>query len=99
MDAKTLHTLEYAKILERLAGYCSFSASAEKARLLLPSNDLFEARRRQAETREAVRLLSGSRTCGCGESLRNTIMTPEKLMPAKTKKDLALIIGKYVKKK
>jgi hypothetical protein len=37
--------------------------------------------------------------CGCGESLRNTIMTPEKLIPAKTKKDLAPIIGKYLKKK
>jgi len=49
--------------------------------------------------REAVRMLSGSRTCGCGEALRNTIMTPEKLMPAKTRKDLALIIGKYLKKK
>jgi len=53
----------------------------------------------KALIREAVRMLSGSLTCGCGESLRNTIMTPEKLMPAKTKKDLAPIIGKYLKKK
>ena len=53
----------------------------------------------KAMIREAVRMLSGSLTCGCGESLRNTIMTPEKLMPAKTKKDLAPIIGKYLKKK
>ena len=48
---------------------------------------------------EAVRLLTGSRGCGCGEALRNAIMTPEKLIPAKTKKDLAPIIGKYMKKK
>jgi 5'-methylthioadenosine phosphorylase len=48
---------------------------------------------------EAVRLLPGSRTCACGEALRNTIMTPEKLIPAKTKKDLAPIIGKYLKRK
>jgi len=53
----------------------------------------------KAMIREAVRGLSGSRTCSCGEALRNTIMTPEKLMPAKTKKDLAPIIGKYLKKK
>jgi 5'-methylthioadenosine phosphorylase len=53
----------------------------------------------KAMIREAVRMLSSSRTCGCGEALRNTIMTPEKLMPAKTRKDLALIIGKYLKKK
>jgi 5'-methylthioadenosine phosphorylase len=49
--------------------------------------------------RQAVRMLSGARDCVCGESLRNTIMTPEKLIPAKVKKDLAPIIGKYMKKK
>jgi 5'-methylthioadenosine phosphorylase len=49
--------------------------------------------------REAVQLLTVERTCGCGDSLRNAIMTPEKLIPAKTKKDLAPIIGKYLKKK
>ncbi len=53
----------------------------------------------KAMIREAVRMLSAERTCSCGEALRNTIMTPEKLMPAKTKKDLAPIIGKYLKKK
>jgi 5'-methylthioadenosine phosphorylase len=53
----------------------------------------------KAMIREAVRMLSGARDCGCGESLRNTIMTPEKLIPAKVKKDLAPIIGKYLKKK
>jgi 5'-methylthioadenosine phosphorylase len=52
----------------------------------------------KAMIREAVRVLSGPRVCGCGEALRNTIMTPEKLIPAKTRKDLALIIGKYLKK-
>jgi 5'-methylthioadenosine phosphorylase len=49
--------------------------------------------------REAVRMLPDSRACTCGEALRNTIMTPEKLIPAKTKRDLAPIIGKYLKKK
>ena len=53
----------------------------------------------KAIIREAVHMLAGSRTCSCGEALRNSIMTPEKLMPAKTKKDLSLIIGKYLKKK
>jgi 5'-methylthioadenosine phosphorylase len=53
----------------------------------------------KAMIREAVRILPGPRTCGCGESLRNTIMTPEKLIPAKTKRDLAPIIGKYIKSK
>jgi DNA mismatch repair protein MutS2 len=57
MDTKTLETLEYPKVLERLAGYCSFNASAEKARSLEPTTDLAEARRRQAETAEALNLL------------------------------------------
>lgn len=52
----------------------------------------------KAMIREAVRRLPAERTCFCGEALRNTIMTPEKLIPAKTKKDLAPIIGKYLKK-
>jgi 5'-methylthioadenosine phosphorylase len=52
----------------------------------------------KAMIREAVSMLAGPRACSCGEALRNTIMTPEKLMPVKTKRDLAPIIGKYLKK-
>ena len=48
---------------------------------------------------EAIRTLPQTRSCACGESLRNTIMTPENLIPAKTKKDLAPIIGKHMKSK
>ncbi len=58
MDAKSLNTLEFPKILDLLAGYCAFAASEEKARRLAPSTDIEEARRRQAETREALALLS-----------------------------------------
>jgi len=57
MDAKTLNTLEYFKILERLAGYTSFAVSGDKARALRPTADIFEARRRLAETSEAVQML------------------------------------------
>src|SRR4030066_2448044 len=57
MDAKTLHTLEYPKVLERLAGYCAFAASTEKAQKLLPPNNIDEANRRLAETSEAVQML------------------------------------------
>jgi 5'-methylthioadenosine phosphorylase len=53
----------------------------------------------KAMIREAVNRLARSRTCSCGEALRNTIMTPEKLIPAKTRRDLAPIIGKYLKNK
>jgi DNA mismatch repair protein MutS2 len=58
MDEKTLVMLEFPKILERLAGYTSFSASGELARALSPTTDLAEALLRQAETSEARRLLS-----------------------------------------
>ncbi|HEX9030156.1 MAG TPA: hypothetical protein VF823_13340, partial [Anaerolineales bacterium] len=57
MDEKTLHTLEYFKILERLAGYCAFAASADKARALRPSVQIDEARLNQAVTSEAIQLL------------------------------------------
>ena len=57
MDAKTLHTLEYQKVLERLAGYCAFAASTEKALKLQPTNNIDESRRRLAETSEAVQML------------------------------------------
>jgi len=53
----------------------------------------------KAMIRQAVKTLPAGRSCGCGEALRNAIMTPAKLIPAKTKKALAPIIGKYVKSK
>ncbi len=58
MDSKTLHVLEYEKILARLAGFCDFSASADLARALQPTPDLDEAQRLLAETSEARFLLS-----------------------------------------
>ena len=57
MDDKTLSTLEYPKILEKLAGYCAFEGSAKKAHALRPTTELFEAQRRQSETAEAIQLL------------------------------------------
>src|SRR4030042_2468228 len=57
MDAKTLHTLEYPKVLERLASYCAFAASTEKAKKRHPTNNIDEAHRRLAETSEAVQML------------------------------------------
>jgi DNA mismatch repair protein MutS2 len=57
IDQKTLQTLDYEKILDLLAGYTAFGVSTEKAHRLRPVSDLDEARRRQAETSEAVQLL------------------------------------------
>jgi len=58
MDSKTLHVLEYPKILERLAANCDFSASAALARALEPTTSYDVAMLQQQETSEARRLLS-----------------------------------------
>jgi len=58
MDSKSIATLEYQKILDRLSGYTSFSASASMARALRPTNDFSLAVERQARTTEARRLLA-----------------------------------------
>jgi len=58
MDEKTLHTLEFDKVLELLAGYTAFSASTEKALSLRPSRHIDEARLRQSLTSEARQLLN-----------------------------------------
>ncbi|HEY9076349.1 MAG TPA: endonuclease MutS2 [Anaerolineaceae bacterium] len=66
MDEKTLQTLEFHKILERLAGYAAFSASAELALALRPSDDLDVIIASQARTREARLLLSVNADVGIG---------------------------------
>jgi len=58
MDDKTLHTLEYDKILERVAVHAAFAASRDKILALRPSRNIDEVLNRQAETSEAVQLLS-----------------------------------------
>jgi DNA mismatch repair protein MutS2 len=58
MDVKTLHTLEFEKVLEKLSTYAAFSASADLAHELHPSNELQAAKDRQAFTTETRFLLS-----------------------------------------
>jgi DNA mismatch repair protein MutS2 len=57
MNPKTLATLEFDKILARLAALTSFSAGRELALALRPSTDYAEVVRRQRLTAEARRLL------------------------------------------
>ncbi len=56
MDANALRTLEYPKILDRLAKHASFSAGKDLALGLQPSTDIREIVRRQRGTAEARRL-------------------------------------------
>jgi len=71
MDSKTLNVLEYPKILNRLAGYCDFSASIDLARALEPTSSYDLAIARIAETSEARKLLSMQSTgIGAAHDLR-----------------------------
>jgi 5'-methylthioadenosine phosphorylase len=46
---------------------------------------------------KVIKELPDKHTCQCGQALKFAIVTDRKLIPAKTKKDLAIIIGKYIK--
>src|SRR5512134_749474 len=46
--------------------------------------------------REVARRLPGKGSCGCGEVLRDAIITDRKRIPAAAKKRLSLLIGKYL---
>ncbi|MBL8080722.1 MAG: endonuclease MutS2 [Anaerolineales bacterium] len=58
MDSKTLNVLEYPKILEKLSGFCDFSASMDLARSLEPTDSFELAISRLAETTEARKILA-----------------------------------------
>ncbi len=74
MDAKTLHVLEYPKILARLGDFCDFSASADLARTLHPTPDFEEAIVRLTETSEARTLLVTSNlTIGGAHDIREQV--------------------------
>jgi len=93
MDEKTILTLEYTKVLERLAGYASFSASAELARSLRPTADYDQVLQRQARTTEARRLLDVNSDVGIGgahdvrplvdRAARGGVLEPSELLSIK----------------
>lgn len=46
---------------------------------------------------QTIKNIPSERTCPCKETLKYAIITDKKLIPAKVKKDLKIIIGKYIK--
>ena len=68
MQQKHLNTLEFPKILERVAQYAAFSASKNLVLELQPTPYFSEAQDRQAETSEASHLLSVQVNIGVGGS-------------------------------
>lgn len=79
MDEKTLRILEFDKVRKILAGYTSFSAGTDLALVLKPTSDLFEAQRRQAETREALAMFEthSSITIGGARDVRRAVDNAE----------------------
>jgi len=57
MHSKSLQTLEFFKVLARLAEHTSFSAGRELAEALRPESDPVYVARALRETREALHLL------------------------------------------
>ncbi len=90
MHQKSLVTLEYPKIVERLATHCAFSASRELVMDLAPSTDLDIVRHRQALTTEARKLLDVRPEVGVRAARdvrpavkladRGAMLTPEQLI-------------------
>jgi DNA mismatch repair protein MutS2 len=71
MDTKTLHVLEYPKVLNRLAAHCAFSASKELALNLQPATSLLEIRQRQQEVTEArLLIVTSDATIGGAHDIR-----------------------------
>lgn len=57
MDQKTLHLLEYDKVIINLIDLCRYEPAKELAETLLPSTSLEEIKKRQEETDEARLIL------------------------------------------
>jgi 5'-methylthioadenosine phosphorylase len=51
----------------------------------------------QSVLRQAIKALPSEHACKCANALKHAILTDPKLVPAKTKKNLAAILGKYFK--
>lgn len=61
MNEKALKVLEYHKIIQKLTEFAGSQPGKAKCRELVPTSDLFEIRRMQRETSDAV-----SRLCRKG---------------------------------
>src|SRR5881628_2755990 len=64
---------------------------------LIIANLLQNAKTAQKAIAEAVGRIKGDRTCACKDALATAIITEARLVPEQTKRDLAPIIGRYIK--
>jgi 5'-methylthioadenosine phosphorylase len=64
---------------------------------MVVANLLQNAKSAQQAIAEAVQRISGERTCACKDALATAIITRPEAVPEQTKRELAVIIGKYIK--
>lgn len=105
MDEKALNTLEYGKVLERLAQHTVFPISREMALCLRPVTRLDDAKRRLAEAAEARLILKDRPQFGIGgardiraaleSARRGQALPPGDLLDVKGSLVAARIIVRY----
>ncbi len=80
MDAKDIELLEFPRIREIIAGYCSFSLSRDNAISLLPSSDYEEVISRLEDSSEARKLLEEEPSIGISgiEDITSAVKTAER---------------------
>ncbi len=93
MDGKTLHILEYPRILAALADHCHFNPAQERALELEPLIDLDQVQELQRETAEALELLTlhpGTTIGGArdlrpiiADATRGIVLDPSRLLQVK----------------
>ena len=108
MDEKTLVILEYPKILERLATYAAFSASAELALTLRPLSRVDDIQKRLKITSEARMLVSTNSESGVGgatdirplieRAARHGVLDPTELLAVKDTLISARNLSRYFEK-
>lgn len=94
MNQKALKTLEYTKILHRLADYCDYDPAREQVVELHPQTDLEAVQRMQGETEEGIRLLSAHPGTNLGgardlrgivqDAVRGILIEPSRLLNVKS---------------
>ncbi len=108
MHEKSILTLEYPKILEKVAREAAFSASKELVMELLPTPNLAEARQRQAYTTEAYSLIELRADAGVQgahdirhhleRAAREGVLAPEDMLEVLATTQSALYVARMLEK-
>ena len=108
MHEKSILTLEYPKIMAKVAKEAAFSASKELVMDLQPTSDLREARRRLSYTTESSQLIDQYPDAGVGSAhdiralltraAREGVLSPGDLLEVLTTTQSAIYVGRLLDK-